>query len=144
MASENKKSLKEIADILHARRRAYDAPPDIRMDEAGRFLRKVLGLVLPQFSEKGELDAAAIEAELAKTREELVDLFGRASDEAAGELAKLADQFIAELPEIAEEIRLDATAAMEGDPAANSLSEVIITYPGTFAVAAYRIAHRFY
>src|SRR5690606_33083175 len=35
----------------------------------------------------------------------------------------------------------DAEAAYQGDPAAQSLEEVIISYPGFFAVASHRIAH---
>jgi serine O-acetyltransferase len=35
----------------------------------------------------------------------------------------------------------DAKAGFEGDPAARSIDEVILTYPGFFAVFVYRIAH---
>ena len=36
---------------------------------------------------------------------------------------------------------MDAQAIYEGDPAANSLDEVILAYPGFLAVAFYRVAH---
>ncbi len=35
----------------------------------------------------------------------------------------------------------DALAMFEGDPAANSVTEVVRSYPGFYAVAAHRIAH---
>ena len=35
----------------------------------------------------------------------------------------------------------DAKAGFEGDPAAKSIDEIILTYPGFFAVFVYRIAH---
>ena len=38
----------------------------------------------------------------------------------------------------------DAKASFEGDPAAKSVDEVILTYPGFFAVFIYRIAHFLY
>lgn len=41
-------------------------------------------------------------------------------------------------------INLDAIALVEGDPAASSLTEIILTYPGLEAIAAHRIAHFFY
>jgi serine O-acetyltransferase len=36
---------------------------------------------------------------------------------------------------------LDARAIYEGDPAARSVDEVILAYPGFVAIATYRIAH---
>lgn len=36
----------------------------------------------------------------------------------------------------------DATAICEGDPAAGSIEEVIISYPGFYAIMIYRIAHQ--
>ena len=48
---------------------------------------------------------------------------------------------IEEIPEIRRKASLDASAALEGDPAAKSLEEVILSYPGLEAVVVYRIAH---
>ncbi|KAA9353125.1 serine O-acetyltransferase [Larkinella humicola] len=39
-------------------------------------------------------------------------------------------------------LRLDATKINEFDPAATSVHEVIVSYPGFYAIAVYRIAHR--
>jgi serine O-acetyltransferase len=39
---------------------------------------------------------------------------------------------------------IDATAIERGDPAAESVDEVILAYPGFTAIAVHRIAHRFY
>lgn len=41
-------------------------------------------------------------------------------------------------------LELDIQAMYDGDPAANSLSEIVLTYPGFIAISAYRIAHEFY
>lgn len=40
------------------------------------------------------------------------------------------------------DLRLDAAKIYENDPAATSIHEVIVTYPGFYAIAVYRIAHR--
>jgi serine O-acetyltransferase len=53
----------------------------------------------------------------------------------------VADQLIAALPAIYERLRADAAAIVEGDPAAESLDEVIAAYPGFLAIAVHRIAH---
>ena len=39
---------------------------------------------------------------------------------------------------------MDARAIHEGDPASESVNEVISAYPGFFAIYTYRIAHEFY
>lgn len=56
----------------------------------------------------------------------------------------LASRFLAELPVIRSILRLDAQAALDGDPAARSIEEVILTYPGFAAITVHRIAHWFY
>jgi serine O-acetyltransferase len=55
-----------------------------------------------------------------------------------------ADQFFSRLPEIHQLLWLDAEAIHAGDPAAESVDEVVSAYPGFFAIAVYRIAHVFY
>lgn len=50
--------------------------------------------------------------------------------------------FIEQIPQIREMLSYDVQAAFEGDPAAKSPSEIIITYPGFFAITIYRVAHQ--
>jgi len=45
------------------------------------------------------------------------------------------------LPEIRRTIHLDVNALYEGDPAAKSDEEVIVSYPGLEAIVVYRLAH---
>ncbi len=45
------------------------------------------------------------------------------------------------IPDIYRDLVADARAIFEGDPAARSVEEVIISYPGFYAIAVYRIAH---
>ena len=53
----------------------------------------------------------------------------------------IADQLVRALPGIYDRLRADAAAIVEGDPAAESLDEVIAAYPGFLAIAVHRIAH---
>ena len=50
--------------------------------------------------------------------------------------------FYDSLETIYNNLRLDATKINEFDPAATSVHEVIVSYPGFYAIAVYRIAHR--
>lgn len=52
--------------------------------------------------------------------------------------------FINKLPIIDELLQTDLEAIYEGDPAANSKAEIILCYPGFYAIFIYRIAHSLY
>ncbi|MCW1962043.1 serine O-acetyltransferase EpsC [Chryseobacterium viscerum] len=51
-------------------------------------------------------------------------------------------QFFETLPELYHQLVLDATSILEFDPAADSLEEVYLAYPGFFATYVYRISHQ--
>jgi serine O-acetyltransferase len=53
----------------------------------------------------------------------------------------LVDEFFTRLPEIYRKLNFDAEAFMSSDPAAKGLEEVVIAYPGFFAITVHRIAH---
>ncbi len=56
----------------------------------------------------------------------------------------VAKNLIKKLPKIREMLKKDVVAAYEGDPAAKSFEEIILSYPGIHAVAVHRIAHELY
>lgn len=58
--------------------------------------------------------------------------------------AESAKEFFKALPEIQKTIFKDVEAGFNGDPAANSRGEIIVSYPGLFAIFVYRIAHILY
>ncbi|WP_240931591.1 serine O-acetyltransferase EpsC [Azotobacter chroococcum] len=53
-------------------------------------------------------------------------------------------EFGAALPELRRLLDSDVIAAYQGDPAARSLDEVLLCYPGVQAVIHHRLAHRLY
>lgn len=57
---------------------------------------------------------------------------------------EILDTFINKLPELQDRLYEEATVFSENDPAANSVEEVMIAYPGFFALTVYRISHEFY
>ena len=56
----------------------------------------------------------------------------------------LAYSILSEMPRIKALLIKDVQAIYEGDPAARSPEEVILSYPGFIAISVYRIAHEFY
>jgi len=51
---------------------------------------------------------------------------------------------LTQLPKIRELLKGDVGAAFDGDPAAKSYEEIVISYPCITAIATYRIAHELY
>lgn len=48
------------------------------------------------------------------------------------------------LPELLKQLNQDAEFIYENDPAANSVQEVYLSYPGFYAIAIYRLSHQLY
>ncbi|MDP3277098.1 MAG: serine acetyltransferase [Deltaproteobacteria bacterium] len=62
----------------------------------------------------------------------------------ANEASRRADAVLDGLPILREKLLRDIRAAFDGDPAAGSMDEVILAYPGLLAVTVYRIAHELF
>ena len=56
----------------------------------------------------------------------------------------LSADVVSAIPKIKEALIKDVQAIYEGDPAARAPEEVILSYPGFYAISIYRIAHEFY
>ena len=56
----------------------------------------------------------------------------------------LTDNFFEEVPSIFNVLLKDAAAILEFDPAANSIEEVLMAYPGFYATAVYRFSNQLY
>ncbi len=65
----------------------------------------------------------------------------RGEAEPKGKARKIRVAFMEQLPRIRELLMKDVEALYEGDPAAESREEVMICYPGFYAISIYRLAH---
>lgn len=54
------------------------------------------------------------------------------------------DYVLRSLPEVQRTLQEDIVAGYEGDPAAQSTMEIVMSYPGFFAIVVHRIAHLLY
>lgn len=62
----------------------------------------------------------------------------------SGEAEEIAVAFFKRIPVIREYLETDLQAAYDGDPAAYYKDEIILSYPGMFAITVNRIAHELY
>ena len=82
--------------------------------------------------------------ELMRAYDSLSKAFNLVYDNDLEKSKTLVDELMDALPEVLEILKTDIQAGYEGDPAAESTDEVIITYPAFRAIAIYRIAHKMY
>ena len=97
------------------------------------------GLALLHPCVYGELGSKDTTAEIAAELEKEVAMLMPGTDAKA-----IVAQFVARLPEVKRLVETDVQAAYEGDPAATSPMEVVMAYPGLYAVTIHRLAHELY
>ena len=102
-----------------------------------RIVRRGLAVLHPCVY--GELGAASAVADLAADLEREIALLMTEAD-----AKRIAAAFVAALPEVKRLVETDVVAAYEGDPAATSRMEVVMAYPGLYAVTVHRLAHELY
>ena len=60
------------------------------------------------------------------------------------EAMRLAFAFLHRIPALRDMVNTDLEAAFDGDPAAKSMEEIVLAYPGLLAITIYRIAHELF
>ncbi len=109
--------------------------------KAHRFVDDIISFLFPIRMEMG-VSVGGLEVHLQQLRlhlhENLLPLVGRL----ATPLETLVDRFFLELPATYEELAQDAETIEKFDPAAASVEEVIVAYPGFYAIAVHRLAHQ--
>jgi serine O-acetyltransferase len=130
---------KLLALLLESRQRQC-FPSEVRT-AAPEFVQHVLGLLFPHFAERVECHAAAIQRDVMTVEAHLVRLTTLLNPLYPGVDTTIPERFMEELPDIYGYLRDDAEAIYRADPAARSVDEVLLTYPGFYAIAIFRVAH---
>jgi serine O-acetyltransferase len=112
-------------------------------EEVSRFADTLIGVLFPHFAD-GEFASAdeiggALLVLKGELRHALLPFEGKMDHSVADTVARFYDR----LPAAYRLLRKDAEAIYAGDPAAESVDEVISAYPGFLAIAFFRIAHEF-
>lgn len=132
----NKESF--FKQIGQFRRNAAGKVPSVKNSQL--LLRSVISLLFPILSKKDKID---LEADLNHIEIQLSCLLQSINytDVQANELTQA---FIDRFEAVYHLLIKDAEAIYKGDPAAESIEEVIVSYPGFFAITIHRIAHELY
>jgi serine O-acetyltransferase len=109
--------------------------------EVSQFFVELLGTLFAEYTQLSFPTESDFELHVNRLKSELERIVRYNPSKVSNSAPALANSFFDSLPVIFEKVQQDVTAMYEGDPAAKSRSEVIRTYPGFYAIAAYRIAH---
>lgn len=106
-----------------------------------QFFTDLLGILFPNFASKPVVDFVEFETRVQTIKFELMQLLSRDGTDAIVDPNAQSNEFFKMLPQVYDQIQLDIDAMFEGDPAAKTREEVIRSYPGFYAIAAYRVAN---
>lgn len=130
--------LEEFARRVTAARAAYALPLQAtRLAE--EFVEAALAVLFPHFAPARNSSPAQIGPELDRLSLRLMP-FLESQGMAGSDCQTMRGRFVALLPELEHTLMLDAVAICEADPAARSVDEVVLAYPGFIAVSCYRVA----
>jgi serine O-acetyltransferase len=109
--------------------------------EVSQLFAQLLGALFPDFSPESFPTFGDFEKYLQRLRNDLEEMLRHTPGKRSMNDGEIAGKFFEALPGIRERLENDTFAMYKGDPAAKSTSEVVRTYPGFYAIAAYRLAH---
>ena len=135
--------IEEVAQFLaetQQARAAYSIPHRLRQ-RSEEFAHEALGLLFPQFHDFDHTEIAR--DQLWHLIDILNDVVHPLLPEQRTESMELCEAFARSLPTLRQQLFEDAEAIHAHDPASEGIDEVILAYPGFFAIAVYRIAHFF-
>lgn len=132
----NKESF--LSQIGQFRKSAVGKVPSVKNSHL--LLRNIISLLFPILSKKDKVD---LETEL-NNIEILANCLLQSINYTDIQAKELTSKIIDSFEEIYKLLLKDAQAIYEGDPAAETIEEVIVSYPGFYAITIYRIAHVLY
>ena len=106
-------------------------PPTLRPENEDFYVGHTLGAAMTTLRQQAALELRH-------------DARQRGDDAPAHDAAELASRFLRTLPRIRVLLDSDVLAAFQGDPAARSVDEVLLCYPGILAMIHHRVAHALY
>jgi serine O-acetyltransferase len=125
------------------RRQAHSCTTSLK-GETVSYLNEAIDFLFPHFSKKIYLDANDVFANMNILKRNLAELVKQLNGNSPDNPNEIADSFIKKIPEIHSNLWRDAEAIHAGDPASESVDEVILAYPGFMAIVIYRLSHELY
>jgi serine O-acetyltransferase len=132
-------STEKFTEFLHEASQAYENEVPSGSDTHA-FVEKAMDLLFP-FRTKNKRSLGELNDQLQELATELEALMFPLKKKLDREPSGICSEFMDRLPAVHGLMMKDAEAFIQFDPAAESIGEVILCYPGFFSIAVYRLAH---
>ena len=147
LLSEIQNTLDEITRSSHIKNEGEAAALPNRK-EVVDLIKDLQSLLFPGFFKSRSVTQEGLSglSLLRKIQNELTTLLEKSNPFRSSPLPpeETCNAFLKELPRIKNLLLKDIEALYEGDPAAKSREEIILCYPGFYAISIYRLAHQLY
>jgi serine O-acetyltransferase len=127
-----------IQQMVDLRRDLSVSVPNPRRVPA--FVDSLLEVLFPHFSDNAPVSPSALE-QLVQASTQILHELCMPVLQSVDASKTLQSAFVDQLPAFFKTLSEDAEAIYQGDPAAATVDEVIVAYPGFLAIAVYRVAH---
>ncbi len=109
--------------------------------DVAKFFSSLMGTLFPEFAKKSFDSVEKLDFHILNLKEELYEMLYLKPNREGLNAENNTNLFFDGIPAVYQMLQKDIDAMFEGDPAAKSRSEVIRSYPGFYATAAYRFAN---
>lgn len=128
--------IEKLFPVTHGSAKAF-----FRQNECFSWLDDFLGLIFPPLSASAPLSEEGFIERANHIEQHGIQLLKSLGVPAPEEIISEFFNYISELLRLSS---LDIKAIFEGDPAAKSSEEIVLAYPGFYAIVVHRISHFFY
>jgi len=135
-------NLENFPDYLHEINQSYGEEVPVAK-KTYAFTEEMMDFLFP-FRTKSKYSPAELKQQLGTLEKDLEGLLVPLKNKLELEPAKICRIFMERLPEIFRKLIQDADAFIKFDPAAESIEEIILSYPGFFSISIYRLSHELY
>jgi serine O-acetyltransferase len=136
----DKNFAEDLLKIRHSHTTVFPSTQNVQ-----NFADELIELLFPHYCGEYEYFAASeIQGKFDLIQRDLRKILKLQQPSQPKKMEEITEKFFEKIPEIYQQLSLDAVAIHAGDPASESVDEVISAYPGFFAIYTYRIAHEFY
>jgi serine O-acetyltransferase len=116
--------------------------------EVIKIIKRTQSVMFPDYftfsEDKGKSRGEIIDELYISLKRQITASYSFFDEKSVVDTEDIAYEILELIPRIKETLMKDVLAIYEGDPAARSPEEIILSYPGFYAISIYRLAHEFY
>lgn len=136
-------SYNNFADKILSKREIHSCNASLKNESINLFV-EIRNFLFPHFSSMVYYSDKDVIAKMQLLERNLITLLKMLNGKNKYSPEETAGEFFSKIPEVHDMLWDDAQCIFDGDPAAESIDEIILAYPGFMGIFIYRLAHELY